>query len=145
VKLLASFLGFSIHVRSPTCLPFAITPLMKCVLVQIVLPLTFAVVLVGLIKNREHDAATWSAISQQLQVTHWPLLLRSDSGTGNWLSKRIEWRVFFLSVLGLIGTASIIVAGFLTPRPLVESIRPLDKAQLAQFQYIAGKTNRRIF
>jgi hypothetical protein len=124
---------------------FQITPLMECILVQVLLPLTFAVVLVGLVKNDAHDAATWSAISQQLQTTHWPFLLGSDSGVGNWFGKRIEWRVFFLSVLGLIGTASIIAAGFLTPRPLVEIVRPLDKAQLAEFQYVAGKRDRRSF
>jgi hypothetical protein len=109
-----------------------------CLLVHVLAPMTFAIILIALIKNGHHDAATWSAISQQLQVTHWPLVLQTDSAAGNLFGRRIEWKVFSLSAVGLLGTASLIAASFLTPKPLVGSTQPATQSTTEHFQYAPG-------
>jgi hypothetical protein len=115
--------------------------LIRSCIVHIVVPLTSAVVAVGLVKNRQHDAAAWSAIAHQLQSTMWPILLQADSALGNWMiwkGKRIPWRIFLLGFLTLLTTLALVAAGFLTPRPLTETNKPSHRMTQASFIYVPG-------
>ena len=102
--------------------------------VHIILPLIYAIVLLGFIQNSIHNAATWSNISNQLQGTLWPFLLRADAtAAGN-----VRWHVRLLSGVVVFGTICLAVAGFLTPKPLLEHRRSSHHIKLAPFQYVQG-------
>ncbi|KIY03184.1 uncharacterized protein Z520_01651 [Fonsecaea multimorphosa CBS 102226] len=93
-------------------------------LLHIVIPLLFAFVLVGIVRDRSFDAVTWSSISHLLQSSWWPLLLQSDGAAGNFMGKMVRWRVFGVSLLVTLATICLVVANFLTPKPLLEKINP---------------------
>lgn len=105
-------------------------------IVHVALPLVFAVVLLGLIRKGPQNAATWSSISHQLQSSFWPTLLFSD-GTN---SRNVEKGVVFVSYLVTGGIICFIIAGFLTPKPLLESIRASDHTHISQFHYAPGRS-----
>lgn len=111
--------------------------------VHTILPMVFAIVLIALIKNGQHDAATWSAIGHQLQSSFWPVLIfwASDPAVGNWTiwkGRTVRWRVSSISSFISLGAISLLVAGFLTPRPLAETIRPSVHAYPVSFRYAPG-------
>jgi len=102
--------------------------------VHTVLPLVFAVVLLGLVQHGQHNAATWSSISNQLQGTLWPFLLRGDGSA----AQNVRWRVQFMSTVAIFGTLCLLLAGFLTPKPLIEQIRASHKIHSVQFVHAPG-------
>ena len=106
-------------------------------IVHVALPLVFAVVLLGLIRKGTHNAATWSAISHQLQSSFWPVLLFSD-GTN---ARNVKKSVVSVSYLVTGGIICFIIAGFLTPKPLLESIRASHHTHISQFQYAPGRSS----
>ena len=102
--------------------------------VHVILPLIYAIVLLGLIQNGVYNAATWSNISNQLQSTLWPFLLRADAAAAS----NVRWRVRLLSVVVVFGTICLAVAGFLTPKPLLEHRRRSHHIKSLSFQYVQG-------
>lgn len=105
--------------------------------VQHCLPLLWSVVLIAWIYNREHTAATWGAISASLQSSLWPAILRSDSSAVG--PKNASGRVLLMSTVGLVGTIILIIASFLTVKPLVEFVRPSQHIHHVMFQYFPGE------
>ncbi|OAP65446.1 hypothetical protein AYL99_01418 [Fonsecaea erecta] len=103
---------------------------------HIVIPLLFAFVLVGIVRDRSFDAVTWSSISHLLQSSWWPLLLQSDGAAGNFMGKMVRWRVFGVSMLVTLATICLVVANFLTPKPLQEKINPSRGLHDVEFHYV---------
>lgn len=103
--------------------------------VQSILPLILALVLLGLVHKGQHNPATWSSISNQLQGTLWPFLLRGDGSSAH----HVRWRVELMSATALFATLCFTVAGFLTPKPLQDYQRPSLHKHYAQFSYAPGK------
>jgi hypothetical protein len=100
----------------------------------------FAFALVGVVRGRPFDAATWSSISHILQSSWWPLLLQSDGAVGNFKGKLVRWRVFAISLCVTLATICLIVANFLTPKPLTEVIKPRQDLHDVEFFYAPGKS-----
>ncbi|KAL8693631.1 MAG: hypothetical protein Q9218_001589 [Villophora microphyllina] len=98
---------------------------------QSVLPLIFALVLLGIIQRGQHNPATWSSISNQLQGTLWPLLLRGDGSAAD----HVRWRVQLMAGIAPFATLCLTIAGFLTPIPLDEHQRPSQGEHNARFSY----------
>jgi hypothetical protein len=106
--------------------------------VHILIPMLFAFILVGLIHGRSFDAVTWSSISHLLQSSWWPLVLQSDAAAGNFFGKVIRWRVFGISTLVTLVTTCLIVANFLTPKPLYEVVTASHGLHDADFTFAPG-------
>lgn len=109
----------------------------KILVVHVCLPLLWSIVLIAWIYNREHTAATWGAISASLQSSLWPFILRSDSSAIG--CKNSSKRVLLMSAVGLFGTIILMVASFLTVKPLVEFVRPSKHIRNMMFQYFPGE------
>lgn len=107
-------------------------------IVHIVIPMLWAFVLVSIVRDKRFDAVTWSSISHTLQSTSWPLVLQSDGAVGNFLGKRVQWRVFILSQCIAFASLCLIVAHFMTPIPLMEVIRVTSQLSAAEFAYAPG-------
>ncbi|OAG38752.1 hypothetical protein AYO21_06947 [Fonsecaea monophora] len=105
-------------------------------LLHILIPLLFAFVLVGIVRDRSFDAVTWSSISHLLQSSWWPLLLQSDGAAGNFTGKMVRWRVFGISIAVTLATVCLVVANFLTPKPLLEKINPSRGLHDVEFFYV---------
>jgi hypothetical protein len=107
--------------------------------VHIVIPMLFAFILIGIIQGRAFDAVTWSSISHLMQSSWWVLLLQSDASAGNFFGKVIRWRVFGISTLVSFVTICLIVAGFLTPKPLYEKIVASNGLHDVDFAFVSGR------
>ena len=125
----------------PRCLNAAKTRPDHIVLtVQNLLPMIFALVLLGVIQKGQHNPATWSGISNQIQATLWPFVLRGDGSS----AKHVWWRVQFISGLGLFTTITLVLAGFLTPKPLTDNESFSRRAHNSKFSYAPGKELERL-
>jgi hypothetical protein len=108
--------------------------------VHIIIPMLFAFILVGFVRDRQFDAVTWSSISHLLQSSSWPILLRSDGAVGNLKGKLTRWRIYLISLCVTLTTICLVVANFLTPKPLKEVIQASSGSHVADFQYAAGES-----
>lgn len=102
--------------------------------VHLTLPIAFAGLLLSFVHQREYNAATWSAIGRQVQKSALPTMLLSDGG----ISLVLAPGVFTRCLLSIFVTTLLPIAGFLTPLPLTDDVRPSRREEDIDFQYVPG-------
>ncbi|WPH02257.1 Hypothetical protein R9X50_00511300 [Acrodontium crateriforme] len=99
-------------------------------------PVLIAAILVALISAKSFNAATWSALGREVQKSALPTILMCDGG----ISFNLKPSVFLMCCLSIFYAALLPTAGFLTPIPLTEEIRPASHTTDVDFRYIRDTT-----
>ena len=102
---------------------------------HLTLPLLAALILVALLSRDQHNAATWSVASRQIQGSLWPTLLASDSAA----AKHVRKEVVLTSSFVTAGSLILIIAHFFTPLPLVAEIVTEKSPKKVSFAYAPGE------
>jgi hypothetical protein len=97
-------------------------------ILQLVLPNALILALVAVLSDT-HTAVTWSVVARNIQSSHWPLLLRSDSAETN----HVHLGSKIITLLRPITLVLVAISAIVTPLGLYQDIAPSDDPQLVDF------------
>jgi hypothetical protein len=89
------------------------------------------VILVYVMRNT-NSAISWSSVAGQLHSSIWPTILRADSASSTVSDSRIR----FISLLGIVGTILLTVAGVITPLGLKSGPLTLSDYSFTSAAYV---------